>query len=82
MRDNLKLTDFMTMNRYGVKDASDCRRTINGLLYLAHMSCPSAERIALYRKAGIRCRRQGDELYVAFLDQDQANDIDANNPLQ
>jgi len=69
-------------NRYGVKDASDCYRTVNGVLYLAHLSFPTKDRIKLYRDSGVRCRRFGEELFIAALDRDAANQIDFNNPLQ
>lgn len=64
-------------NRYGVNDASDCYRTIDGRLYVAWTSFPSPERIAAYRKAGLRCRRFGEELFIYENDQKSAEEIDA-----
>lgn len=51
-------------NRYGVKDASDCWRTINGEHFIAWMSFPSDDLIKAYRAAGIKCRRYGVELFI------------------
>lgn len=63
-------------NAHGVKDSADCWRTIGGYRYDAWMSCPSEDRIASYRKAGVRCRRFGEELFVHQLDTDMARAVD------
>jgi len=62
-------------NRYGVNDSSQCYRIINGLRYMAWSSNASAELIAAYRKAGIRCRRQGVELFVFIDDRNMAYEV-------
>lgn len=59
-------------NRHGVKDASDCWRTIDGEHFIAWMSFPSQEYIAALRKAGVKCRRFGDELFIREADKDAA----------
>lgn len=41
-------------NQYGVNDMADCYRTVKGVRYIWHPAKP--ERIAAYRKAGVRCR--------------------------
>lgn len=66
-------------NKYGINDAADCHRTFNGELYPAWMSYPSDDRISEYRKAGIRCRRLGAELFVHHDDREKAAEIDAKN---
>jgi len=63
-------------NPKGVNDASDCFRTIDGVKYSAWTSFPSADRIAAYRAASVRCRRFGEELFIHPLDEDQAAQID------
>jgi hypothetical protein len=60
----------------GVKLSADLYRTINGEHYECWMSFPSEELIAAYRKAGIRCRRIGSELFVHVMDIDQAREIE------
>lgn len=67
----------MSRNRYGVKDAVDSYRTINGARYEAWLYFPSVARIKAYRAAGIRCRRQGEELFVHQMDVDEARKLDA-----
>lgn len=64
-------------NRQGVKDASDCWRTIKGRRYLAYMSFPSAEKINAMRRAGIRVRKFGDELFVLEDDKERAAEFEA-----
>ena len=64
-------------NRHGVNDSCQCYRTIGGCQYIAWISCPSDERIAAYRSAGVRCRRQGVELYVCVADEEDAQLVDA-----
>lgn len=59
-------------NKYGVNDATNCYRTFNGQRFDHWMSCPSQEQIRSYRQAGIRCRRQGAELYVHTTDHNKA----------
>lgn len=51
-------------NLSGVKDSIDCYRTIAGKRYISWGSCVPGERIAAYRKVGIKCRRLGEELFV------------------
>lgn len=63
----------------GYKLASDLYRTINGAPYIAWMSFPSVDRIAAYRARGIRCRRFGDELFIAESDQDAARVVDSQH---
>lgn len=63
-------------NKYGVNDATNCYRTFNGQRFDHWMSCPSQEQIRSYRQAGIRCRRQGAELYVHTTDHNKAAQID------
>lgn len=63
-------------NRHGIKDASDCYRTFGGEHYVAWLSFPSDARIASYRKAGLKCRRLGVELFLRATDQDAAHEID------
>lgn len=68
-------------NRYGVIDQTDSVRTVNGVTFMSWMSFPSAARVAAYRRAGVRCRRFGDELYINPADRDLATAIDrANEP--
>lgn len=64
-------------NAHGLKASCDCYRTINDHIYTAWLSCPGTDRIAAYRKAGIRCRRFGDELFVHSNDLARASDVDA-----
>lgn len=64
-------------NRHGLNDAADCYRTFGGEKYPAWMSYPSADRVRAYRAAGVRCRRQGAELFVHWDDQDAAAEVDA-----
>lgn len=66
----------------GVAYSCDCFRTIGGVRYIAWMSCPSADRIAAYRKVGVRVRRFGDESFIHPDDREQAEqvDFDAENP--
>lgn len=66
-----------TRNRYGVNDAIDCYRTFNGEKYPAWMSFPSSDRVKAYRAVGIRCRRQGEELFVHIDDRWLAEAVDA-----
>ena len=66
-----------TRNRFGCNDAFDCYRTFNGEKYPAWMSFPSSDRVEAYRRAGVRCRRQGDELFVHFRDLKLAAEVDA-----
>lgn len=65
-----------TRNAHGVKESSDCYRTFSDGRYDCWMSCPSDERIAAYRAAGIRCKRRGEELFVHQMDTDMATKID------
>lgn len=65
-----------TRNQHGVKYGSDCYRTFGGARFDCWMSFPSQERIAAYRKASIRCRRLGDELFVHVLDIETATKLD------
>ncbi len=67
----------MALNKYGVKDASDCYRTIKGFRYIAWMSFPSDRRIREYRSVGCRCVRRGDELFMCISDKDLAGKVDA-----
>lgn len=64
-------------NAHGVKESANCYRTIDGARYDCWISCPSAARVTAYRAAGIRCRRQGEELFVHQMDTDMAAAIDA-----
>jgi hypothetical protein len=64
-------------NEHGVKYSADLYRTINGVEYVCWMSFPSEDRIKAYRAAGIRCRRQKEELFVHHMDADDAARIDA-----
>lgn len=66
----------MTRNAQGLKDSINCYRTVDGYRYDAWISCPSQDRIAAYRAAGIRCRKFGEELFVHQLDTDMAASID------
>jgi hypothetical protein len=63
-------------NSHGVKASCDCYRTIKGHEYQAWTSCASDDRIAAYRKAGVRCRRFGDELFVHVFDTEEAARVD------
>lgn len=69
-------------NSHGVKASCDCYRTIKGHEYQAWMSCPSTDRIAAYRAAGVRVRRFGEELFVHVWDTEEAGKVDAalDNP--
>lgn len=68
-------------NRYGVIDQTNSIRTVDGVAFMSWMSFPSAERLAAYRKAGIRCRRFKEELYINPADKALALAIDtANDP--
>jgi hypothetical protein len=40
------------------------------------MSCPSADRMAAYRKAGVRVRRFGDESFIHPDDRARAEHVD------
>lgn len=66
-------------NSHGVKFSSDCWRTIRGVRWGNWMSCPGAEIIALYRAAGVRVRRFGEELYIHPDDHEKASAVDAAN---
>ncbi len=66
----------MVMNRYGVKNASECYRAIKGFRYIAWMSFPSANRIREYRSVGCRCVRRGDELFMHHMDEELARKVD------
>lgn len=65
----------MSLNRHGVKDASECYRTFNGQRFEAFTSFPSLALIFKLRQNGVRCRRVGVELFVHILDLDQASKI-------
>jgi len=65
-----------TKNKYGCNDAIDCYRTFNGVKYPAWMSFPSSDRVKAYRKAGVRCRRLGEELFVHWADRQLAAEVD------
>jgi len=65
-------------NPHGVNDAIDCYRTFGGERYPAWMSFPSAEHIAAYRAAGVRCRKIGEELFVHEDDINLAGRVDAS----
>lgn len=65
------------LNPNGVKDSADMWRTFDGAHYPAWLICPSKERVAAYRAAGIRCRRIKDELFVHHMDTDEAAKIDS-----
>ena len=67
----------MTRNSHGLKDSIDMYRTFNGHHYIAWLSCPSEDRIAAYRIAGVRCKRRGDELFIHHMDRDDASAVDA-----
>ena len=54
----------------------DMYRTFDDAQFVAWLSHPSDDRIAAYRKAGIRCRRRGDELFVHCADRDDAAVLD------
>lgn len=69
-----------SLNRSGVKDASDMWRTINGEHYIQWMSFPTDERVKGYRAAGVKCRRIGAELFVRQADKDKARAYDAEHP--
>ncbi len=64
-------------NQHGVKASCDCYRTIKGHEFQAWTSCPSADRIAAYRAAGVRCRRFKDELFVHVWDTEEAAKVDS-----
>lgn len=52
------------LNHYGVKNSSDMWRTINGVLW-PHFAIEEAPDHASYlRKAGVRVRRFGEEIFV------------------
>lgn len=54
----------------------DCYRTVKGVRFMAWTSCPSPDRTAAYRKAGVRCRRFGEELFIDPFDQSLALKVD------
>jgi hypothetical protein len=60
----------------GVAYSADCYRTVNGIRYTAWMFYISEDRIAAYRKAGIRCRRFAGELFIHPDDEAAAEQID------
>lgn len=64
-------------NVHGVKESYDQYRTIKGAHYVAWSVNPSADRIAAYRTARVRCALRGDDLYVHHMDTDNAARIDA-----
>lgn len=64
-------------NEHGVKASIDMYRTIGGAHFIAWTSFPSAERIAAYRAAGVRCARRGVELFIHHADEDEAKAVDA-----
>lgn len=65
-----------TRNRHGVKESCDQYRTIKGAHHVAWSVNPSAERIAAYKAAGVRCALRGDDLYVHHMDTDDAATVD------
>lgn len=60
----------------GVAYSSDCYRTFDGERYEAWTSCATADVIAAYRRAGVRCRRLGEELFVHVDDKERAAQFD------
>jgi len=53
-----------TLNQHGVKSSCDQWRTVNGR-HFSHWTSDGVEEAAVaLRKAGVRCRRFGGELYV------------------
>jgi hypothetical protein len=66
-------------NEHGVKDANDCWRTIGGVRWNHWMSCHSASVIRLYRDAGLRVRRFGEELYMHPEDEAQGHHLTQQN---
>lgn len=63
-------------NSYGVKDASDCWRTVAGVRWGQWVSFPSPARIVAYRGAGLRVRRFGEELHIHPDDRARATELD------
>jgi hypothetical protein len=64
-------------NQNGVKASCDLYRHFNGELFVAWLIYPTAERIAAYRAAGVRCRRLKQDLFIHDDDRNLARDIDA-----
>ena len=65
------------LNANGVKDSANMWRTFGGEHYGHWAICPSAERIAAYRAAGLKCRRIKDELFLRHADEARAAELDA-----
>lgn len=63
-------------NAQGYNDTSDCYRMFGGERYIGWLVYPSEQRIALYRQAGLKCRRLKEELFLRETDTQEASDID------
>lgn len=66
-------------NAHGFSDDIDTYRTFGGQLFHAWLEFPSMERIAQYRAAGVRCRRQKTTLFVHREDLNKAAIVDAED---
>lgn len=60
----------------GVAYSCDCYRTIGGERYVAWTSCEAQAKAREYRRADVRCRREGEELFVHVDDQQRAAQLD------
>jgi len=60
-----------------VKTSADLYRTIDGEHYVCWTAGDGTPlRAALYRHAGVRCSRRGNEIFVHHMDQPKAIDVD------